>query len=90
MHINCVFGGRVCGRVGAIGTDRFSVQPPTKSEGGCDLIAEGCSTKQVAQTLHLSEHTVNRHRVRIMDRLGLRTVAELTKYAVREGLTPLD
>jgi DNA-binding NarL/FixJ family response regulator len=54
------------------------------------LIAEGKSTKEIARLLHLSEHTVNRHRVRIMDKLNLRTVAELTRYAIREGLSPLE
>ena len=34
--------------------------------------------------------TVETHRRQIMDKLGLRTVAELTKYAIREGLTSLD
>lgn len=53
-------------------------------------IAEGKSTKQIAAALELSEHTVNRHRVRIMDRLGIRTVAELTRYAIKEGLSPLE
>jgi DNA-binding NarL/FixJ family response regulator len=53
-------------------------------------IAEGKSTKQIAAALSLSEHTINRHRVRIMDKLGVRTVAELTKYAIKEGLSPLD
>jgi DNA-binding NarL/FixJ family response regulator len=52
------------------------------------LIAEGKSTKEIAATLSLSVHTINRHRVRIMDKLNMRTVAELTKYAVREGLSP--
>jgi DNA-binding NarL/FixJ family response regulator len=54
------------------------------------LIAEGVSTSQIAAELHLSVKTVETHRKRIMDKLGLRSVAELTKYAIREGLTALD
>lgn len=54
------------------------------------LLAEGGSTAQIAERLHLSVKTVETHRKRIMDKLGLRSIAELTKYAIREGLTPLD
>ena len=54
------------------------------------LIAEGASTSHIANELHLSVKTVETHRKHIMDKLGLRSVAELTKYAIREGLTVLD
>jgi DNA-binding NarL/FixJ family response regulator len=54
------------------------------------LVAEGKSSKEIAAALHVSRKTVETHRQHIMDRLDLRSVAELTKYAVREGLTPLD
>ena len=53
------------------------------------LMAEGRSTKEIAHRLGLSVKTVETHRKQIMDRLGLRSVAELTKYAIREGLTHL-
>lgn len=52
-------------------------------------LAEGKSTKQIALTLNLSVKTVETHRQQIMDKLEIRTVAELTKYAIREGLTSL-
>jgi len=54
------------------------------------LLAEGRSTRDVAALLHLSTKTIETHRFKIMEKLGLRSVAELTKYAVREGLTPLE
>lgn len=54
------------------------------------LIADGHSTKEIAGELHLSVKTVESHRKQIMEKLGLHSVAELTKYAIREGLTPLD
>ena len=54
------------------------------------LIAEGTSTKDIAARLHLSVKTVETHRAQIMAKLGLHSVAELTKYAIREGLTSLE
>lgn len=52
-------------------------------------IAEGHSTKEIAANLGLSQKTVETHRQKIMEKLGLYSVAELTKYAVREGITSL-
>jgi len=52
-------------------------------------IAEGHSAKEIAANLGLSQKTVETHRQRIMEKLDLYSVAELTKYAVREGLTSL-
>ena len=51
------------------------------------LVAEGKSTKEIANFLHLSEKTVSGHRQSIMTKLGLHSIAALTKYAIREGLT---
>jgi len=54
------------------------------------LLAEGCSTKEIAERLNVSVKAVETHRKQLMDKLNLHSVAELTKYAIREGLTPLD
>jgi DNA-binding NarL/FixJ family response regulator len=50
------------------------------------LIAEGRSTKTIASELELSVKTVETHRARLMERLAIRVVAGLTRYAVRVGL----
>lgn len=54
------------------------------------LLAEGLATKEIADRLSLSAKTVETHRKAVMDKLEIHSVAELTKYAIREGLTPLD
>lgn len=50
------------------------------------LIAEGLTTPEIARRLYLSPHTVESHRENIMSRLGLRSKAELIKYAIRRGI----
>jgi len=53
------------------------------------LIAEGVRSPAIAEQLHVSVATVEVHRRNIMRKLGLRTVAELTKHAIREGISSL-
>ncbi len=54
------------------------------------LIAEGWSTKQIASHLYVSIKTIETHRRQIMKKLDLHSIADLTKYAIREGLTSID
>ncbi len=54
------------------------------------LLAEGKSTKEIASTLNVSERTVEAHRQNITTKLNLHSIAELTKYAISQGLTSLD
>jgi DNA-binding NarL/FixJ family response regulator len=50
------------------------------------LIAEGYTSDEIARELVISRKTVDHHRASILDKLGLRNVAELTRYAIRRGL----
>jgi len=54
------------------------------------LIAEGKTNPQIAGLLVVSESTVRNHRQNLMEKLGLNSVAQLTKYAIREGITSLE
>jgi len=53
------------------------------------LVAEGRSTVQIAADIDISPKTVDTHRQHIMDKLNIRGIADLTRYAIREGITPL-
>jgi DNA-binding NarL/FixJ family response regulator len=50
------------------------------------LVAEGYTNKEIAETLVISEKTVERHRANILDKLGMRDRVDLTRYAIRHGL----
>jgi two-component system, NarL family, response regulator NreC len=53
------------------------------------LLAEGKTTKQIAVYLNISIKTIETHRQQVMEKLNMHSIAELTKYAIREGLTSL-
>jgi len=53
------------------------------------FLAEGKNTKEISMALGLSVKTIETHRIRVMNKLGLHSVAELTKFAIRQGLTGL-
>jgi len=54
------------------------------------LLAEGNTTKEIASYLCLSIKTIETHRQQIMQKLNIHSIAQLTKYAIREGLTSLE
>ena len=54
------------------------------------LLAEGKSTKQIALNLHVSPKTVDANRRELMDKLGIFSISELTKYAIKEGITSIE
>lgn len=75
----------------AAGTGAQPAKPLSSRERDVlKLIAQGKSSKEIATILDIGVTTVETHRRQITDKLGLRTIAELTKYAVRIGLASLD
>jgi two-component system response regulator NreC len=64
----------------------FSILSPREREV-LQLIAEGRSSNQIAEALYVSVKTIECHRAQLMQKLKKRSVAELTKFAIREGLT---
>jgi len=54
------------------------------------LIAEGNTTKQIAQALTISVKTVETHRAELMERLDIHDVVGLVRYAIQTGLVKID
>ena len=79
----------------AQGRSSDSVEKPidkltTREKELLQLIAENKTTKEAAKMLHVSVKTVEARRLNIMKKLGVSGIAELTKIAIREGLTSID
>ena len=71
---------------GAHGRQRLS----SREREVLQLVAEGRTTRQIADELNISVKTVETHRHNLMQKTGLRSIADLTKYAIRTGLTSVD
>lgn len=54
------------------------------------MIAEGRTNREIAGRLHITIKTVEAHRAHLVDKLGLRSIAELTRYALRKGMIDQD
>ena len=54
------------------------------------LLSEGMQSKEIASILNVSVRTVETHRRQIMDKLDIRSISELTKYAIRQGITSVE
>ena len=67
-------------------SDRFVVPLTPRQREVLQLIAEGKSAKEIAHVLAISPKTVEFHKAGIMDVLGIRTTAELTRYAMDRGI----
>ena len=73
------------------GTDSLAYTRLTDRERQVlQLLAEGKSTKEIASGLGVSVKTVETHRINIRDKLGIDSLAGLTKFAIREGITTLE
>ena len=69
------------------GPDSVPDDPLTPRESEVvKLIAEGLTSREIADTLVISEKTVERHRANVLEKLGLRDRVALTRYAIRRGL----
>jgi len=70
----------------------FSLSPglTAREREVLQLVTEGKSSKEIASLLHVSVRTVESHRHQIMDKLDIHTIAKLTKYAIRKGITSLE
>jgi len=104
LAINTVVGGKIylSPAIAGIVVEDFVRHSPSNATGPVaidltprerevlQLLAEGKSTKQIASHLNVSVKTVETHRRQVMEKLDIHSVAELTKYAVREGLTSLE
>ena len=95
---SCLFTLRVSDLPGG-GHSKHDSAHPTAANGSrltprerevLQLVASGRRCKEVAVVLDISVKTVETHRAQIMDRLGIRDVAGLVRYALRTGLVPPD
>lgn len=72
-------------------TGRLDKSPLSeREEEVLTLIASGKTSREVAALLEISPKTVETHRMHIMKKLSITSIASLTKYAIRQGLLPLD
>ena len=73
---------------GPKGSDGSALTPREREV--LQLLAEGQSTKQIARHMSRSPKTIEMHRRHVMQKLQMYSISELTKYAIRKGLTSLD
>jgi len=90
IYITPAFGEEVISRLWTRSgeVNNQSEQLTERQSEVLQLIVEGRGNKEIADVLHLSVKTIEFHRARIMLKLGVRTVAELTKTALQQGLLP--
>jgi len=69
------------------GGDDAEFDPLTPRESEVEkLVAEGMTTREIADALFISPKTVERHRANVLEKLGMRDRVDLTRYAIRRGL----
>jgi DNA-binding NarL/FixJ family response regulator len=92
-YLSPSIAGGVVGRAivpGAPTSARAEKQLTPRERQVLQLLAEGKSSKEIATTLQIALPTVETHRRQLTAKLNLRTIAELTKYAIREGITSVE
>jgi DNA-binding NarL/FixJ family response regulator len=86
-HISSVIAGSVLGSLMEGRENRKSgAELTSRQKEILQLIAEGKSPKEIAAILNVSPRTIEFHKYRIMETLGVRTAAELTRYAMTHGI----
>jgi DNA-binding NarL/FixJ family response regulator len=87
-HISAVVAGGVLGGLMESHADqkKRGAELTSRQKEILQLIAEGKSPKEIAAILNVSPRTVEFHKYRIMEATGVRTIAELTRYAVNHGI----
>ena len=86
--IGAVVVDNVVGPAPSVTTPKKALSPREREV--LQLLAEGRSSKEIAARLSVSVATVESHRRQIVDKLNIHSIAQLTKYAIREGLTSAD
>ena len=71
-------------------TEGHDVKLTPRQREVLQLIVEGHPNREIASTLHISVKTVENHRANLMQKLDLHSTADLTQYAIREGIISLD
>jgi len=74
-------------------SNKYSTNSPDLSKRECEilqLLAEGKTIKEISFTLDISNKTVEAHRRHIMEKLKMKNLVDLVKYAIREGLTTVE
>lgn len=90
-ELSATLGPEKLAQIAGNGGDERDGEPLTSRQREVlQLIAEGRSTRDIAERLSISIKTVETHRAQVMERLGIRDVASLTRYAMRLGLVGPD
>ena len=93
VHLSAELVGLVVNEVRSRGPSQGAGGTPAltpREREMVQLLSEGLSTQQIADRLHVSIKTVATHREHVMQKLEISSLAELTRYALREGLSSLD
>jgi DNA-binding NarL/FixJ family response regulator len=89
-HAATILVDRYMERSGNDGSCTSTMQLTDREQRVLRLLADGKTTKEMALLINMSSKTVDASRRQIMDKLELNSMADLVKYAIREGLTSLD